>query len=62
MHNIWSVDLVDMQLMSKFNNEFFFYFIIIFLIPFLLIFSVNMHKLFLKDKKGITITNAFQKF
>ena len=62
MHNIWSVDLVDMQLMSKFNNEFFFYFIIIFLIPFLLIFSVNMHKLFLKDKKGMTITNAFQKF
>ena len=62
MHNIWSVDLADMQLMSKFNNEFFFYFIIIFLIPFLLIFSVNMHKLFLKDKKGITITNAFQKF
>ena len=62
MHNIWSVDLVDMQLMSKFKNEFFFYFIIIFLIPFLLIFSVNMHKLFLKDKKGITITNAFQKF
>ena len=62
MHNIWSVDLVDMQLMSKFNNEFFFYFIINFLIPFLLIFSVNMHKLFLKDKKGITITNAFQKF
>ena len=62
MHNIWSVDLVDMQLMSKFNNEFFFYFIIIFLIPFLLIFSVNMHKLFLKDKKSITITNAFQNF
>ena len=63
MHNIWSVDLVDMQLMSKFNNEFFFIIIIIIiLIPFLLIFSVNMHKLFLKDKKGITITNAFQKF
>ena len=37
--NIWGVDLADMQLLSKFNNGFRFLL--------LLIFSVNMHGLFL---------------
>ena len=39
--NIWSLDLADMQLISKFNiEEFVFYYA-------LLIFSVNRHGLFL---------------
>ena len=46
--NIWDADLADMQLISKFNKEFNFSYV-------LLIFIVNMHGLFL------TITNAFQK-
>ena len=54
--NIWGADLADAELISKFNQKKNFYYV-------LLIFSVNMHGLFipLKDKKGITITNAFQK-
>ena len=38
--NIWDVDLADMQLISRFNKEFRFYYA-------LLIFIVNMHGLFL---------------
>ena len=46
--NIWSADLVDMQLISKFYKGFWFS------------FTANIHAP-LKGKKGITITNAFQK-
>ena len=42
-----------MQLISKFNKGIRFSYV-------LLMFLVNMHGLFLKDKKGVTITNAFQ--
>ena len=38
--NIWSADLADMQLISKYNKRNWFYFL-------LLIFLVNMHGLFL---------------
>ena len=51
--NIWSADLAEMQLITKFNKGICFYYV-------LLIFSVNMHGLPLKHKKCITITNAFQ--
>ena len=51
--DIWGTDLADMHLISIIK-EFVFYYV-------LLIFSVNMHGLFLwKIKKGITITDAFQ--
>ena len=43
-----------MQLISKFNKGIRVFFYV------LLIFLVNMHGLFLKDKKAVTITNAFQ--
>ena len=38
MENIWGADLANMQLISKFNKEISFYYV-------LLIFSVNMHGL-----------------
>ena len=43
-----------MQLISKFNKGIRVFFYV------LLIFLVNMYGLFLKDKKAVTITNAFQ--
>ena len=53
--NIQGADLAQMQLLIKFNKE----------IPFLLcvvdIYSKYAWVIPLKDKKGITITNAFQK-
>ena len=50
---IWGADLADMQLISKFNKGFRIYV--------LLIFLVNMPGFSLKkDKKGISIVNAFQ--
>ena len=53
--NIWGVDLADMQLLSKFNKGF----------RFLLYVIDNFSKyawvIPLKDKKGISIVNAFQK-
>ena len=52
--NIWGVDLADMWLLSKFNKGF----------RFLLcvndIFSKYAWAVPLKDKKGISIVNAFQ--
>ena len=48
-------DLADMQLMSKFNKRF------IFLLCVIDIFSKYAWFVPLKDKKGITITDAFQK-
>ena len=53
--NIWSVDLAKMILISKFYKG------IRFLLCFIDIFSKYAWVIPLKDKKGITITNAFQK-
>ena len=56
IENTWGADLAYMQLISKFNKGF----------PFLScvidIFSKYTWVIPLKDKKGITIKNAFQKF
>ena len=53
--NIWGADLADMQLISKFNKG------IRFLLCVTHIFSKYAWVVPLKDKKGITIVNAFQK-
>ena len=54
--NIWCADLVDMLLINKFNKRIRFYYM-------LLVFSANTYeiKIPLKDTKGVTITNTFQK-
>ena len=55
MDNIWGAELADMKLISTFNKVIRFFIM-------LLIFSLNTHVLFFfKDKKAITIANAFQK-
>ena len=53
--NMWGADLADMQLTSKFNKAF------RFLLCVIDIFSKYAWVVPLKDKKGITITNVFQK-
>ena len=53
--NIWGTDLADMQLISKFNKGF------RFLLCVIDIFSKYAWFVILKDKKGMTIVNAFQK-
>ena len=53
--NIWGVDLVDMQLLSKFDKGF------RFLLCVIDIFSKYAWVIPSKDKKGISIVNAFQK-
>ena len=53
--NIWGVGLADMQLLSKFNKGF------RFLLCVIDIFSKYPWVIPLKDKKGISIVNAFQK-
>ena len=53
--NIWSADLSDMQSISKFNKGFGF------LLCVIGIYSEYASTIPLKDKKGITITNALQK-
>ena len=53
--NIWGVDLADMQLLSKFNKEF------RFLLCVIHIFSKYASGIPSKDKKGVSIVNAFQK-
>ena len=53
--NNWGSDLADMQLISKFNKGF------RFLSCFIDIYSKYAWVIPLKDKKGITITNAFPK-
>ena len=53
--NIWGADLADMQLISKFNKGF------RFLLCVIDIFSKYAWFVILKDKKGMTIVNAFQK-
>ena len=52
--NIWGIDLVDIQLLSKFNKRF------RFLLCVIDIFSKYASVISLKDKKGISIVNAFQ--
>ena len=52
--NIWGTDLADMQLLSKFNKGF------RFLLCIIDIFSKYAWVIIpLKDKKGISIVNAF---
>ena len=53
--NIWGADLADMQLISKFNKGF------RFLLCVFDIFSKYGSFVPLKDKKGVTIVNAFLK-
>ena len=53
--NIWSADITDMQLINKFNKRF------TFLLCIVDIYSKYACAIPLKDEKGITITNAFQK-
>ena len=53
--NISGAELADMQLISKFNNGF------RFLLCVIDIFIKYAWFVPLKDKKGVTITNAFQK-
>ena len=53
--NIWGADLADMQLISKFNKRF------RFLLCVIDIFGKYAWVVPLKDEKGTTITNAFQK-
>ena len=53
--NMWGADLADMQLISKFNKG------TRFLLCVIDIFSKYAWVVPLKDKKGITIVNAFQK-
>ena len=52
---IWGADLADMQLISKFNKEF------RFLLSVIDIFSKYAWIAPLKDKKGASIVDAFQK-
>ena len=53
--NIWRADLVDMQLIGKFNKG------LRFLLCVIDIYSKYAWVIPLKDKKGNTITNAVQK-
>ena len=53
--NIWGADLAEMQLLSKFNKGF------RFLLCVVDIFSKYAWVVILKDKKGISIVDAFQK-
>ena len=52
--NIWCADLADMQLISKFDKRF------RFLLCVIDIFSKYAWVVPLKDKKGVSIVNAFQ--
>ena len=52
--NIWGADLADMQLLSKFNKG------IKYLLCAIDLFSKHAFVVSLKDKKGISIVNAFQ--
>ena len=53
--NIWATDLADMQLISQFNKRFRFILCVID------IFSKYAWVALLKDKKGVSIVNTFQK-
>ena len=56
IYSIWGADLADMQLINNFNKG------IRFLLCVTDIFSKYAWVIHLKDKKGITITNAFNFF
>ena len=53
--NIWGVDLADMQSLSKYNNG------IKYLLCAIDLFSKYAWVVSLKDKKGVSIVDAFQK-
>ena len=53
--SIWGADLVEMQIISKFNKG------ICFLLCVIDIYGKYAWVISLKDKKGITVTNVFQK-
>ena len=53
--NIWGTDLADIQLISNFNKEF------RFLLCVIDIFSKYACAVPLKDKKGVSIVDAFEK-
>ena len=53
--NIWGADLADVQLISKFNKGF------TFLLCVIDVFSKYAWIVPLKDRKGISIVNTFQK-
>ena len=53
--NIWGADLAGMQLVSKFNKE------VRFFLCAIDVFSKYTWVIRLKGKKGVAITNAFQK-
>ena len=53
--NLWGVDFANMQLLSKFNKGF------RFLLCVIVIFSKYAWVIPIKDKRGISIVNAFQK-
>ena len=53
--NVWGADLTHMQLISKFNKGFRFWLCVIDS------FSKYAWVVSLKDRNGVTITNAFQK-
>ena len=55
LDNIWGADLADTQLISKFNKRF------RFLLCVIDVFGKYAWVVPLKDKKGITTANAFQK-
>ena len=52
--NIWAADLADMQLISKFNKGFKFLLCVVY------IYSEYAWVVPLKDKKGVSMANAFQ--
>ena len=53
--NIWGVDLADLQSLSKYNKR------IKYLLCAIDLFSKYVWVIPLKDKKGTSIVNAFQK-
>ena len=55
LKNIWGADLADMQLISTFNKGF------RFLLRVIDIFSKYAWIIPMKDKKGVSIVNGFQK-
>ena len=55
IENIWGANLGDMQLISKFSKGFGFLLCVIY------IHSKYAWFITLKDKKGITVSNAFEK-
>ena len=56
IENIWGADLADMQLWSKFNERF------TFLLCVIDVYSKSERVISLKDKKGITLTNAINDY